>query len=676
MSLALDVETARCLLNRRPQRSLVFLALIVVSCPSSSEYEGICDEERCQRRCEDIDAGRGICHNGVCQCLETPSCFTTSGCCVNAECDDGLECTDDRCDVSSGVCVHELDRSFCLVEGRCWRHFESGEEDACLECRPERDQRAWSDVCLREVVETDFQDFSDGELGSSAGALYITKAGALQVVTAGDVDGDGFHDLLTSNFEDGSTHRVHSSVFWGADSGFSVLDSFDFPTLGAVGAEVADIDDDGLLDMIVTSNYDDMSYVGEAALYWGNGGRFLSGDVTSLPTVGAAGVTTADLDGDGFLDVVISQHYSPDSALEGSLIYWGSELGLREENRTLLPTRGAMESSVADLDGDGALDVVFANCWDGERYVEESFIYWGSAEGFSEVRRTTLPSMGAYDVSIADLNVDGRLDIVLSNYCDNESYLIDSFIYWGTDSGYRPTARSALPTAGATASSIADLDRDGDLDVVFSNFFDGRSWETDSVVYWNESGTFSSDERRALPTLGARGNWVADLDGDGWLDIVFFNGRSDGAIVVDSFIYWGGADGFQQTLRTALPTVGAHMGRARDLGNLSDRTGRFSYRSSTIDIGEGRSLTTLDWDARLPLGDCGARFQLRSAARAEELSVAVWLGPTSGEDWYEAPRMRLNPASRAQRFYQYRVELVSESLRAAPRLDEVRLITD
>jgi hypothetical protein len=71
----------------------------------------------------------------------------------------------------------------------------------------------------------------------------------------------------------------------------------------------------------------------------------------------------------------------------------------------------------------------------------------------------------AADGSRADLNQDGYLDLVFSNYCSGTSapwqYEIDSYIYWGGPDGYTTTNRLGLPTLGANGNAVADLDKDG-----------------------------------------------------------------------------------------------------------------------------------------------------------------------------------------------------------------------
>jgi SAM-dependent methyltransferase len=70
---------------------------------------------------------------------------------------------------------------------------------------------------------------------------------------------------------------------------------------------------------------------------------------------------------------------------------------------------------------------------------------------------------------VADLNQDGYLDIVQSNYRSDHTRSLPVFIYWGGKEPFTPARRSALVGSGTRGVSLADLDHDGFLDVVFAN---------------------------------------------------------------------------------------------------------------------------------------------------------------------------------------------------------------
>ncbi len=172
----------------------------------------------------------------------------------------------------------------------------------------------------------------------------------------------------------------------------------------------------------------------------------------------------------------------------------------------------------------------------------------------------TLKNLFAYD-----LNNDGYDDIIFSNYCndenDNERYDINSFIYWG-DSTASYSNKTELPTIAAMGSAVADLNSDGYLDIVFSNRHNNSGYTNiNSYIYWGNA-TASYSTKTELPTVGAYGNTVADLDQNGYLDIVFSNymeidGSGDGHNrIINSLIYLGDPINSYTSI-TELPTEGA-----------------------------------------------------------------------------------------------------------------------
>jgi len=152
----------------------------------------------------------------------------------------------------------------------------------------------------------------------------------------------------------------------------------------------------------------------------------------------------------------------------------------------------------SDLNGDGVSELLFSNLAGSS-----SYLYWGqgapSSPSWNNSHRTELPSLGASGIAVADLNGDGRPDIVHGNFHGQTS-----FIYWGQAGGiyglnYNVAASSTLPTLSAYSVGVADLNLDGRLDIVFVNHFSGPSY-----IYWGQAGGqygvfYDSSARTSLP---------------------------------------------------------------------------------------------------------------------------------------------------------------------------------
>ena len=113
-------------------------------------------------------------------------------------------------------------------------------------------------------------------------------------------------------------------------------------------------------------------------------------------------INRTNLNRDGHADIVFPNDHDPNEK-EDLLIYWGGD-GFSSENRQQLPTDGGSDGLVADLNQDGFSDLIVANNFNGTKTDLDSYIYWGSKTGLDASRRSGLPTMGARAVAVADLN--------------------------------------------------------------------------------------------------------------------------------------------------------------------------------------------------------------------------------------------------------------------------------
>jgi hypothetical protein len=367
-------------------------------------------------------------------------------------------------------------------------------------------------------------------------AALLLVAGA-KAAPGQDLNDDGIPDLVFSNYYLGGIHSTDSYVHMSLPGG-GYAPPIPLATHGASKSDIADLDGDGHLDIVFANYYDGSSSFVDSYVYWGAATNPYT-TTTNLATAGAYDVDIADLDGDGDLDVAFASFYP---AGEPSTIYLGDPTTPYASQIDLdFDEPRAADIEIRDLNGDGYQDVLLAKFYDdsGATYAVDSLIYWGAPTN-PYTTTTAIPAPGSAGSAIADLDQDGHLDIVFASQYDGD-YNTISAIHWGSGTNdYSST--TGLSTNGAVDVEAVDVDQDGFLDIVFAEYYDGSSYAIDSRIYWgapvNPYLTYSS-----VPTKGAQGVAVADLNVDGHRDLVFAESYDGVASLTESTIYYGNATG-------------------------------------------------------------------------------------------------------------------------------------
>ncbi|MSO22461.1 MAG: VCBS repeat-containing protein [Acidobacteria bacterium] len=488
--------------------------------------------------------------------------------------------------------------------------------------------------------------------------------GAL-AVAVGDVNRDGKIDLLFANtssgFVTGPETRENALVYWGRDHrGYSPSAVSRYPVNAAMGSAIVDLDDDGYPELLF-ANMADASFVYR--------GTPQGPSLAKMETIAVPGskphnaFATADLNRDGYLDVMLCGWVSAESG-GATLLLWGGPSGLSVTRSAKIeyPLKGVANIRLADLNNDGFLDLFLAASYDSQ-----SAILWGNGKGFSMNRSSRIDQPYLGNVEFADLDGDGYLDLILCQVSDlkQHNYRAGSrvVVRFGSKEGFDQRAPVELPTSGALDLVVADFDKSGSLDLGVAQYSGGTRDDLPFLIFWNEGkGKFSFPKRTELPATGGTGAVSADFDKDGFLDLLVINHISKGNHNVDSYVYWGSPQGFSARDRTNLPGFGPHWAQNVDIGNLYSRELQETYTSRSIAVPSDVKKLRLTPGGETPLHS-RLTIQVRSARTKETLEQKDWR-PAGNESLAWPP---------ADQWLQYRIVFQAGAGGATPYLEEVRI---
>ena len=434
-----------------------------------------------------------------------------------------------------------------------------------------------------KIVHQGFESFSKGTFEHAGQDLYVSRKGRVQLIRRWDLNNDGYYDLpfaSTHNVMVGSidalgylqTNRGYRSVLSPLHRSLALYDlwlqeeksrssTLRLPADRPSAVLFSDVDQDGHPDIVFASSGLGDTPFSDSLIYWGSEFGFRRGSRTALPTAGARDVAVGDLNRDGRQDVVFANRTGPGRENPGSYIYWGSTDFYGDRHRSAVPTALAVGCRIADLDGDGHPDLVFAI--GGEEGGLE--VYWGSETGLDLKSPSRFPIPGLVSLETAQAEDQGT---VLAALLQEKLQLFEF-------SSRRPVLRRTVDRGGSRVR-LEDLDRDGRLEIIVAG---GNT----SAVIWGRDGA-----ETPIPTLNARDVAVSDLNGDGFSELIFANYSegTHGNLDVSSFVYWGSVHGYADARRTDLQTFGAAAVAVGDLNGDNRRDLLFGNTGSGISGGK------------------------------------------------------------------------------------------
>ena len=327
-------------------------------------------------------------------------------------------------------------------------------------------------------------------------------------VHAADFDGDGDADVVSTSINDNKIAWYRNEDGAGNFAPEEVIFSYLPDRVQSVYS--ADIDSDGDVDLFSASDSD-----GRLSWYENINGSGQFGAKTTIDSglIGQINVSISDLNGDGHLDVLST------SSFEDKLAWYRHEDGagsFSDQQIISQTTENVTAIKSADLDQDGDMDVVVTS------HTQNKLSWYENENGMGSFSSEQVISEQIYSarlLEVTDMDNDGLLDLVCSSYQTGEIVWFQNLNASGDFSSKKIISSEA---DYATAMATADVDGDGDPDLVTTLFYD-------KTLVWYENldglGNFGAEQLIANLTSSPRYLQVADFDHDGDVDIVACPGR-------------------------------------------------------------------------------------------------------------------------------------------------------
>jgi hypothetical protein len=508
--------------------------------------------------------------------------------------------------------------------GSSWSETNVSATGANDACTADVDRDGAPDILVASTANNTISVIeNDGLAWNLTANLAFNGAAAVQAV---DMDNDGRMDILGAGAADGISWWQNTG---GNPATWSARQSID-ATFGDGTVSAADLDGDGDQDVISAAAWGSGPYL----VWWENDG---SGSGWTMHTIEGSPdhmskVHTADVDNDGDLDVIAAT----DSVY--SQVYWFQNDGAPQDGGWVKLNIDlgflAEHLHAADLDGDGDTDILGAS-------TSADWVVWWENDGGSWTRRTVGSGFGgAAGVSAADLDRDGDLDVL------GAGSTADDVAWWENETIHRnatfpPAGEHTVDGAfdGATSVYAADVDGDGDIDVL------GAAYDDDDVAWWENmdgAGTVWTEHTVDGDFDGAVSVHAADLDGDGDTDVL---GAASNA---DNIAWWentdgagttwtehtvdGGVDGVHSVFAADVDGDGDRdiLGAARDSDFLYwwENNGTSYWQRRYIEFGITGVLSVYVADV-----DGDGSIDVLSAAR--DVDDIVWWEYDGVSDWWE-----------------------------------------
>lgn len=392
-------------------------------------------------------------------------------------------------------------------------------------------------------------------------------------LTIGDLDNDGDLDIVFANGGNFNSAGTPQFVRVFINDGTGVFTDESTTRMGGHtglyrGVELGDVENDGDLDILLVPDFG-----GRVRLFRNNGNGFFS-DATllSLPTllVSSSRGQFGDIDNDGDLDIyVVNGGPTNRFGCGNSRILINNGVGIYTDESALRHPPGTicgpMDAIFGDVNNNFNIDIRVAALGNNN-----SKLYINDGAGFFTNASATVPADSTcYSYDFGDINGNGMIDMFGANALPGNSS--DMLIRNNGDGTWTNVSSqiSPNPNVDDNDSKFFDYDNDGDLDLIVA-----RIGGTPERIYNNDgNGNFTQVNGLISNVIDSTMDiMVADLTGNGKLDIVTGQGESGANYQNKIYINYGPAD-------TIPPTIG----RTEQQEDTLDNEGPYIIRASITD---------------------------------------------------------------------------------------------
>jgi len=334
-----------------------------------------------------------------------------------------------------------------------------------------------------------------------------------------DSNNDRKKDFIISGAEPG--YAGFSALYENSGSEFIQNGNIAFPKLIYSSITTADLDKNGFSDILITGNATDENAGPIFLIYYNNGdGSYTVNANSGISPANFGSIQVADFNNDGLNDILVNGQMGNDYI---SKIYAQGENGTFTEQPAGLMATYFSATKVFDANLDGLQDILITGF--STNYIPETklFLNQGNFE-FTE-NNSDLQAVYFSSIDTADLNNDGYPDLLITGM--NNTYAASTTLYLNDGNGNFTVLESDITGVYSGASRFADYDKDGLVDIFIMGV--NADGSNTAKFYKNEGNlTFVEDTETSESVSGLNMSKAefADYDNDGDLDLltVGFNG--------------------------------------------------------------------------------------------------------------------------------------------------------